>query len=204
MIRRLLLPLLGSGLLLAAGASTVLGKCEGPNPPDFCSQVVASIDFGSTGATIRAGSETQLRVWVSRGEQPLKASSVALILARVADGTVIDATALPAAPGMWRTMVTLPEGGTWTVVAEVVDIDGNLVRLNLDALQVAAAPKVPSAPVTSPPVSPSTPALPIALLVAGVAAAGLLASVVRGRARRRTAGAAAGSAAAGNAASETA
>ena len=32
MIRRLLIPLLGSGLLLAAGASTVLGKCEGPNP----------------------------------------------------------------------------------------------------------------------------------------------------------------------------
>lgn len=185
MIRRLLIPLLGSGLLLAAGAGSALAKCEGPNPPDFCSQVVASIDFGSAGATARAGIETPVRVWVSRGEQPAQASNVTLVFARIADATVVRAEALPSAEaGLWRVNVTLPAGGGWTVVAEVTQVDGTLVRLNLDLVRVAVAPSAPRVAPPAAPISPAPPVWPIGLVVAGVAAAGLLAARARQRTRR--------------------
>ncbi len=189
MIRRLLIPFLGSGLLLAASAGSALAKCEGPNPPDFCSQVVGSIDFGSTGSTIRAGTETSIRVWVTRGEQPTAIRSVGLVLARIGDATVVNATAELVEPGLWRTTVNLPLAGAWTVAAEVVDVDGNTTRLNLDAVNAAPAAKA-QPPTTTPPatpINPAPPALPIALLVAGLAAVTLLASGIRDRARRRVA-----------------
>jgi hypothetical protein len=191
MIRRLLIPLLGSGLLLAASAGSALAKCEGPNPPAFCQQTVASMDLGSAGATMRAGIEAPVRVWVSRGEQPADAISVTLVFARIADATVVRAEAQPSGEaGLWRGSVNLPAGGGWTVVAEVVDIDGTLQRLNLDTLRVGEPltpprdqPATPATPAT--PVTPNLPALPIALLVAGVAAAALVASRMRQRSRRR-------------------
>ncbi len=185
MIRRLLVPLLGSGLLLAAGAGSALAKCEGPNPPDFCSQVVASIDFGSAGATARAGIETPVRVWVSRGEQPTEASGITLIFARIADATVVRAEAQPSAEaGLWRVNVNLPRGGGWTVVAEVTQVDGTLVRLNLDWVLVATGPSAPRVAPLAAPISPAPPAWPIALVLAGVVASGLLAVRARQRSRR--------------------
>jgi hypothetical protein len=185
MIRRLLIPLLGSGLLLAAGAGSALAKCEGPNPPDFCSQVVASMDFGSAGATARAGIETPVRVWVSRGEQPTEASGITLIFARIADATVVRAEAQPSAEaGLWRVNVNLPRGGGWTVVAEVTQVDGTLVRLNLDWVLVATGPSAPRVAPLAAPISPAPPAWPIALVLAGVVASGLLAVRARQRSRR--------------------
>jgi hypothetical protein len=198
MIRRLLIPLLGSGLLLVASAGSALAKCEGPNPPDFCSQVVASIDFGSTGSTIRAGTETPMRVWVTRGEQPTAIRSVALVLSHIGDATVVNATAELVEPGLWRTTVKLPLAGAWTVAADVGDVDGNTTRLILDAVNAAPAAKTPQPPATTPPATPINPApqaLPIALLVAGLAGAALVASGIRGRARRRVAGATTGASA---------
>jgi len=189
--RRLVIPLVGSSMLLAAAAGSALAKCEMPDPPAFCDEVVASVDFGATGATIRAGSETPVRIWVSRGEQPVEATSVALIFARIADGTVVRAEATSSAEaGLWRADVNLPAGGGWTLVAEVDGVDGGpLVRLNLDTLRVReplTPPQDPGAPVTpATPINPSTPALPIALLVAGIAAAALAASGLRDRTRRK-------------------
>lgn len=186
MIRRMLVPLIGSGLLLAATAGSALAKCEGPNPPAFCQQTAVSYDFGSAGATIRAGTDTPLRVWVSRGEQPADARSVTLVLARIADATVMRTEAVPSGePGMWLATVNLPAGGGWTVVAEVVGADGTLQRLNLDLMRVAAPPQ---APVTTPPttpISPAPPVLPIALGAAGGVALVLLAGGLRQRLRRR-------------------
>ncbi|MDQ2853485.1 MAG: hypothetical protein M3R32_01350 [Chloroflexota bacterium] len=198
MIRRLLIPLLGSGLLLAASAGSALAKCEGPNPPDFCSQVVASIDFGSTGSTIQAGTETTMRVWVTRGEQPTAIRSVALTLSHIGDATVVNLTATMVEPGLWKTTVKLPLAGAWTVRADVTDVDGNISTLNLDAVNAAPAVTAPQPPATTPPatpVNPTPPALPIALLVAGLAGAALLAGGMRERARRRDAGATMGASA---------
>ena len=187
--RRLVIPLLGSSMLLAAAAGSALAKCEGPDAPAFCDEVMASVEYGS-GGTIRAGSDTPLRIWVSRGEQPIEATSVALIFARIADGTVVRVEAQPAVEaGMWQAAVNLPAGGGWTLVAEIDGVDTALVRLNLDTIRVGepiAAPQDPATPVNpSAPINPSTPALPIALLVAGIAAAGLAAAVLRDRSRRR-------------------
>jgi hypothetical protein len=171
MIRRLLIPLLGSGQLLAAGAGSALAKCEGPNPPAFCQQTVASIDFGSTGGTIRGGTVTQVRVWVSRGEQPADASSVTLVFARIANATVVRAAAMPSVePGLWRADVNLPAGGSWTVVAEIGEVDGTMQRQTLDTLRVGES-LTPPAEQPATPISPATPSLPVAILVAGIAAA---------------------------------
>jgi len=189
--RRLVIPLLGSSMLLAAAASSALAKCEMPDPPAFCDEVVASVDFGSTGASLRAGSETPVRIWVSRGEQPIEASSVALVFERIADATIVRVEATSSAEaGLWRADVNLPAGGGWTLVAEVDGVDGGaLIRLNLDTLRVGdplTPPQDPAAPVTpATPINPSTPALPIALLVAGIAAAALVASGLRDRSRRK-------------------
>lgn len=190
MIRRLLIPLLGGSLLLVATAGSALGKCEMPNPPAFCSQVVASVDFGSSGGTLRAGIESPLRIWVTRGEQPADATGVTLVFARIADATVVRAVAQPAGEaGLWRATVELPKGGGWTLVAELDGVESGFQRLSLDTIRVqeplkppTQQPPTPAQPTT--PAPPSIPALPIALLFAGLAAAGLVAFELRGRPRR--------------------
>ena len=189
MIRRLLIPLLGGSLLLVATAGSALAKCEMPNPPEFCSQVVASVDFGSSGGSLRAGIETPLRIWVTRGEQPADASGVTLVFARIADASVVRAVANPSGEaGLWRATVELPKGGGWTLVAELDGVEGGLQRLSLDTIRVQEPLKPPTQPPTpvqpTTPAPPSIPALPIALLFAGIAAAGLAASELRGRSRR--------------------
>ncbi len=190
MIRRLLIPLLGGSLLLIATAGSALAKCEGPNPPAFCSQVVASVDFGSGGQSLRAGIESPLRIWVTRGEVPAEATGVTLVFARIADSTVVRAVAHPSGEaGLWNATVELPKGGGWTLVAELDNVEGGLQRLSLDTIRVqeplkppTQQPPTPTQPTT--PAPPSIPALPIALLFAGVAAAVVVASELRGRSRR--------------------
>jgi hypothetical protein len=188
MIRRLLIPLLGSGLLLAASTSSVFAKCEGPNPPEFCKEVAVSLNLGGPGA-MHAGTLETVAIQVSKSEQPYDAEAVTLTFARVADGTAVRvaATATPVA-GMWTADVNLPNGGSWTVVAEVVGADGSESTVSVDTIQVFRPPALPpsTTPVT-PPVAPGPPILPIVLLVAGIAAAGLAGRLILDRTRRRTA-----------------
>ena len=195
MIRRLLIPLLGSGLLLAASASSVFAKCEGPNPPDFCKEVAVSLNVGGPGA-MHAGTLETVAIQVSKSEQPYDADAVTLIFARVADGTAVRvaATATPV-DGMWTADVNLPNGGSWTVVAEVVGADGSQSSISVDTIQVFRPPALPpsTTPVTPPPAPPASPILPIGLLVASMAAiAGITAQVLREGSRRRKAEAPAG------------
>jgi hypothetical protein len=206
MIRRLLIPLFGSGLLLAAGASTVLGKCDGPNPPaDICSGIVANMDIGGIGTftpgtptTVKgfvAGTAMSVNVSISQGERPFETVGMALNFTSAVDGTRIRVQATASGqPGLWHADVTLPSGGAWMVVAAVVEANGSASNVGINTVQVAKAPQAPPATPTTPtpPVSPATPALPIAMLVAGLGAAALLASGMRDRARRRGVGAAAG------------
>ena len=189
MIRRLLIPLLGSGLLLAASASSVFAKCEGPNPPEFCKEVAVSLNVGGPGA-MHAGTLETVAIQVSKSEQPFDAEAVTLTFARVTDGTAVRvaATATPV-DGMWTAEVNLPDGGSWTVVAEVVGADGSESTVSIDTIQVFRPALTPSTtPVTPPPVAPGAPVLPIALVIASIAAiAAISGQVIREGRRRRTA-----------------
>jgi hypothetical protein len=191
--RRLFVPLLASGLLLAANAGSAFAKCEGPNPPDFCSQVVAQLSVLTTTGTFQAGTETAVDISVSRGEQPYQAQKVWLAFTRWADDSTVNAFATATTqPGLWRANVTLPSDGSWTVVANVVDAQGAAVRQSLEAVQVAAPQAEPPAqpPVTTPtpPAPPSVPLLPIGLVLAALAAAGAAAVGLRQRTRQGPAG----------------
>ena len=97
MIRRLLIPLLASALLLTVTAGAAFAKCEGPNPPAFCQQTVASMDFGSAGSSIRAGAQTPVRLWVIRGEQPADEITVTPSSSRIGGTAVVRARPSPPA-----------------------------------------------------------------------------------------------------------
>ncbi len=184
MIRRLLIPLLGSGLLLAATAGSAFAKCEGPNPPEFCKSVAVNLNIGGGGGTLRAGLRETVTIDVSLSEQPYDATSVVLTFARVANG---DAVVVPATasvrPGLWTADILLPDGGSWTVVAQVVSTDGMETTMPLQTIQVRKPPAAP--PVTTPVTPPAPPILPIALGLVGITAAGLLGLEMRNRVRRR-------------------
>ena len=198
MIRRLLIPLLGAGLLLAATAGSAFAKCEGENPPEFCKDVVVNLNIGGGGGTLQAGIRETVAIDVSLGEQPYDATSVVLTFARVADG---DAIVVPATasvrPGLWTADVLLTDGGSWTVVAQVIAPDGTETMVPYNTIQVAKAPDLPpvnspTTPATPPPTTPTSPIFPIALGLAGLAAAAILGQGMRERSKRRaTAGAAA-------------
>jgi hypothetical protein len=190
MIRRLLVPLLGSGLLLAATAGSALAKCEGPNPPEFCKSLAVDLQIGGGEGTLQAGTRETVTINLSLGEQPYDATSVVLTLARVADG---DAVVVPAAesvrPGLWTADVLLPDGGSWTVVAQVITPDGTETMAPLQTIQVRKPPALPPAttPVTPPAAPPTAPILPVALGLLGVTAAALAGLGMRERSRRRAA-----------------
>jgi hypothetical protein len=190
--RRLFVPLLASGLLLAASAGSAFAKCEGPNPPEFCSQVVAQLSVLTTTGTFQAGTATAVDISVSRGEQPYQAQKVWLTFTRWADDSMVTAFATATTQaGLWRANVNLPSVGSWTVVANVVDAQGAAVRQPLDAVQVAPRTEPPAQPPVStptPPAPPSAPLLPIGLALAALAAAGAAAVGMRQRTRRGTAG----------------
>ena len=198
MIRRLLIPLLGSGLLLAATAGSALAKCEGPNPPEFCKSVAVNLNIGGGEGALQAGTLETVAIQVTLAEQPYEATNVVLTFARVADGTAVRVPATASArPGLWTADILLPDRGSWTVVAEIVTPDGAASTLSIGTIQVAKGPDLPpsTTPVTPPPVTPAAPILPIALAFGGLAAAALLGQAIRQRSRRRTAGAAIGTAA---------
>jgi hypothetical protein len=184
MLRRLLIPLLGSGLLLAVTAGSAFAKCEGPNPPAFCSEVVVSLP-DSTGS-FQAGTPETVLISVSQGEQPFVAMGVVLQFINAGDGSRLDvpATATNQA-GLWRAVVKLPATGVWNTYAQVVTTTGADYRLFVERVRVAqpTAPAPGAKPVTAPPVAPTPPILPIALLLAGVAAAALAVQAVRSRRR---------------------
>lgn len=203
MIRRLLVPLLGSGLLLAASAGSAFAKCEeSVDPrPTFCSEVIASLN-GSAGGLVTGVPQT-IVVTVSQGEQPFEAIGVVLSFLSREDGSRIEvpATATGQA-GVWRAEVNLPDGGIWNTYAQVVTNAGAAYRIFVEPVLVSApeAPPV-TTPVATTPVTPAPPIRPIALLLTGIAAAGLVGGLlIRERSRRRTAGATAASSAASAAA----
>jgi len=186
--RRLLIPIVASGLLLAASAGSALAKCEGPNPPDFCNDVVAGWASGYGPGAFDAGTQRSVELFVSKGEQPYDAVSVLLTFTN--DATVVNAPAtLTSLPGVWRANVTLPDAGRWSINVQVVDAQGEAASLHLDPVYVPV-PRIepPATPVTPvPPAPPTFPALPIALLLAGIAAAGAAAYGLRQRTRRQSA-----------------
>ena len=193
MIRRLLIPLLGSGLLLAATAGSAFAKCEGPNPPEFCKDVAVNLNIGGGGGTLQAGTREIVTIDVSLGEQPYDATSVVLTFARVADGDAVVVTAEPSVrPGLWTADVLLTDGGSWTVVANVEGADGTEHMVPFNTMQVRNAPNLPpvNTPVTPPPTTPAapiSPILPIGLGLAALAAAALLGQGMRERSKRRAA-----------------
>jgi hypothetical protein len=189
MFRRLLIPLLGSGLLLAATAGSALAKCEGPNPPEFCSEVI--VGFGDTSASFQAGMPETVVFTVSQGEQPFEAMGVTLTFINQEDESRIVVPAIATnTPGLWRAEVNLPDGGIWNTYAQVVTNTGAAYRLFVERASVTLPPAPPAEkPITAPPVTPTPPILPIALVLGCVAAAALAAVVIRDRSRRRTAAA---------------
>jgi hypothetical protein len=190
MIRRLLIPLLGSGLLLAASAGSAFAKCEGPNPPDFCSEVVVAF---TTMGDMQVGVAQAITFTVTQGEQPFEAMGVVLQFINPQDGTQIDVPAIATdSPGLWRAEIKLPADGIWNTYAQVVTNTGAAYRLFVERARVILPPAPPvKKPITAPPVTPAAPILPIALVLGGLAAAALAGVVIRDRTRRRTAGAAA-------------
>lgn len=191
MIRRILFPLLGSGLLLAATTGSAFAKCEGANPPEFCKSVAVSLNIGGGGeGTLQAGTRETVAIDVSMGEQPYGATSVVLTFARVADGTVVTVPATASVrSGLWTAEVLLVNGGSWTVVADVVTPDGTASSMSLDTIQVSKPPALPpsATPISPPSVTPISPILPIGLGLAGLAAVALLGLATRDRIRRRVA-----------------
>jgi hypothetical protein len=190
MIRRLVIPLLGSGLLLAASAGSAFAKCEGPNPPDFCSEVVVAF---TTMGDMQVGVAQAITFTVTQGEQPFEAMGVVLQFINPQDGTQIDVPAIATdSPGLWRAEIKLPADGIWNTYAQVVTNTGAAYRLFVERARVILPPAPPvKKPITAPPVTPAAPILPIALVLGGLAAAALAGVVIRDRTRRRTAGAAA-------------
>ena len=191
MIRRLLIPLLGSGLLLAATAGSALAKCEGADPkPAFCSEINVSLNIVG-GGTLLAGTSESVDIDVSRGEQPYPAMDVWLTFTDQ-DGTRVRVPATAASAGRWTAEVLLPNVGNWSVVAQVVDLNGGEYRVPVNTVWGTTVPALPPAetPVTAPPpVTPASPVLPIAALIGLLAAAAGAGLVIRDRSRRRTAGA---------------
>src|SRR5437773_5786121 len=118
--RRLLIPIVASGLLLAATAGSVFAKCDGPNPPDFCKEVVASLNDG--GGNFQAGTLESLVIDLSQGEQPFNARSVVLTFTRNSDGSTLRSVATATSmAGQWTAQVRFPQGGSWTIAAQVAD-----------------------------------------------------------------------------------
>ena len=202
MIRRLLVPLLGSGLLLAATAGSTLAKCEAtvdPKPPE-CSMIIAVLDVG--GAVPQAGTSQSVDIFLSQGEQPFTAQTVVLILTGNTDEPRLTAPATATSqPGRWTAELLLPAEGSWTAAAQLEYVIGQPfeIEVNTDwgGIIPARAPEAP--PVTAPPVAPVAPAspvLPIALLLGLLAVAGIVGQLIRARFRRRTASAPSGASAA--------
>ena len=190
MFRRLLIPLLGSGLLLAASAGSALAKCEGTDPPAFCSEVI--VGFGDSSASFEAGTPETVVFTVTQGEQPFEAMGVTLTFISVEDESrIVVPAAATNTPGLWRADVKLPDGGIWNTYAQVVTNTGAAYRIFVERARVTL-PAAPPAekPITAPPTTPSAPILPSALVLGGLAAAALAGVVIRDRTRRRTAGAA--------------
>lgn len=192
MIRRLLIPLIGSGLLLAATAGNALAKCEqnlDPKPPE-CSMIVAILDVG--GGVPQAGTSQSVDIYLSQGEQPFTAQTVELILTGNTDEPRLTAPATATGqPGRWSAELLLPSEGSWTVSAQLEYVIGQPfeVEVNTDwaGILPARAPEAP--PVTTPPAAPAAPAspvLPIALLLGLLAAGAGAGLVIRDRVRRRT------------------
>jgi hypothetical protein len=184
--RRLLIPVVASGLLLAATASSAFAKCEGPNPPDFCKEVVASMMVGGSGY-FSTGVETFVDISVTQGEQPYDAQGVFVTFGQPGKTAVRVRATATGMPGIWRAVVTLPEAGNWMSYSEVVDAQGVTLTLGLQNVQAVGPAPEPPAATPVPPAPPSFPTLPVVIGLGLLAAAGALAFGMRQRTRRQSA-----------------
>jgi hypothetical protein len=190
MIRRFLIPLLGSGLLLGATAGSALAKCEADPQPAFCSQVVVSVSVAGGGMP-QAGTNETLLIEVQQGEEPFMAATSVNLTLVDADGTTVRAPATVTSPGLWTADVTLPGAGSWSVMAEVVASTGDTYKIPVygewgELLPVLPADEAPAAAPPATPAAPASPVLPIVLLLSLLAAAAITGQLIRGRMRRRT------------------
>lgn len=192
MLRRFLIPLVGTGLLLGATAGSALGKCEADPQPAFCSEVVVSVSVAGGGMP-QAGTLETLLLDVSQGERPFAAATSVAVTLVDADGTTVRAPATVTTPGLWTADVTLPGAGSWSVMAEVVASGGDTYKIPVYGEWGELLPVLPAdeAPAAAPPVTPTpvSPVLPIALLLGLLGVAAVAGFTMRDRARRRTAGA---------------
>src|SRR6185312_811540 len=166
MIRRFLIPLLGTGLLLGATAGSALAKCEADPQPAFCSEVVVSINLAGGGMP-QAGTLETLLVDVSQGERPFTAATSVELTLVDADGITVRAPATITSPGLWTAEVTLPNAGSWSVMADVVTGAGDEYRIPVYGEWGELLPVLPAdeAPTTAPPVTPAAPASPVVPVV---------------------------------------
>ena len=182
---RLFVPALAASLLTLAAAGVALGKCEDGSPEadnPACQAISATLE---TGGSMAAGATTTVSLWVSQGEQPFWPMSAEVVFHRIADGTTLTVALDPAAEeGRFTADVNLPQGGHWTVVAQVRDLEGRTAILPLETIRVRDLPAPTVDRGRSSPAAPlNVPAWPWALL-GGVLAMGLGAAALRGRRRQ--------------------
>jgi len=115
-VSRLTLSFIAAILLVLATAGAALAKCTPGSTEEQCQGVVANLDM--TG-TLGAGTATEVGFWIHEGGEPVRVTSVNLVFARVADGTVLRFEALPSGTeGRYAAQVELPAGGSWTMALE--------------------------------------------------------------------------------------
>ncbi|MGH2488388.1 MAG: hypothetical protein ACRDFR_02045 [Candidatus Limnocylindria bacterium] len=188
---RITLSFIAAVLLVLATAGAALAKCPEASTESTdgeCQGLFAQLDM--TG-TLRAGTSTEVGVWVLMDGRPYSGTGVELIFSRGADGTVLRFPAERSGEeARYAALVELPAGGSWTIVAEVRAPDGSVFSAPLDTLRVTDAPAVPADPATPTTPSPNArltiptwgwAALAVALL------AGIIATAVIGRRRTATA-----------------
>jgi len=192
MIRRLLASIVAGGLLLTGTAGTALAKCEGADPqPAFCHEIRVELNTSGGVGTFVAGRPTSFDlfqagirktfdIWLALGDDPVNATSVTITFTSDADGRQlrVAATAM-SQPGRWTAEVLLPDAGTWSVIAQVVDVNAAEYRVAVEPVHVG----LPAVRSVTTPVSPAVPALPVALGLVGVAAAVLRRQLIRDSAR---------------------
>ncbi|MEX0629505.1 MAG: FixH family protein [Chloroflexota bacterium] len=176
---RLTLSFIAAVLLVLATSGAALAKCPEGSTEEQCQGMAAEIDISGS---IQAGTETTVGLWLTYDGRPVTdTTSVELVFARAADGTVLR---FPAAPtgsdGRYTAQVLLPAGGYWNIATEVRTPDGTY-GMPLETRQVTP---LPAGPTTGTPVSSPAPvtvpiwlagALVLAMLggAIGIAALGL-------------------------------
>jgi hypothetical protein len=151
-VSRLTLSFIAAVPLVLATAGAALAKCPPGSTEEQCQGVVANIDMSGP---LQAGTSTEVGFWIHEGDRPVRVTSVNMVFARVADGTVLRFEALPSGTdGRYAAQVELPAGGSWTMALEGRALEGYTFSLPLETIRVT---DLPTAPATGTPVSSPAP-----------------------------------------------